>query len=60
MVLDPPVTSSDENLRKEECVNENTCNQEFTDNKSWKSLEKALLDKGMEIFGRNRSVIVCH
>ncbi|KAI9075051.1 hypothetical protein K1719_043001 [Acacia pycnantha] len=57
MVPDRPVTSSDENLRKEECANENICNQEFTDNKSWKTLEKALLDKGMEIFGRNSCLI---
>ncbi|XP_028760528.1 histone-lysine N-methyltransferase CLF isoform X2 [Neltuma alba] len=57
MIPDPPVTSSDENLRKEECVNENMCNQEFTDIKSWKTLEKALLDKGVEIFGRNSCLI---
>lgn len=55
MVTDTHVTASDDNLRKE-CADENLCKQESTNNKSWKALEKGLLEKGMEIFGRNRSV----
>ena len=58
MVTDPPVMSSEDNTRKEEFVDENICKQESTDNKSWKALEKGLLEKGMEIFGRNRSAYV--
>lgn len=54
MVNNPPVISNEDNMRKEEFVGENDCQQELTDNKSWKPLEKGLLDKGMEIFGRNR------
>lgn len=55
MVTDPHVMSGEDNMRKEEFVDENVCKQEVTDNKSWKALEKGLLEKGMEIFGRNRS-----
>lgn len=47
---DPHVINGEDNTRKDEFVDEN-----FTDNKSWKALEKGLLEKGMEIFGRNRS-----
>lgn len=52
---DPHVMNGEDNTRKEEFVDENVCKQDFTDNKSWKDLEKGLLEKGMEIFGRNRS-----
>lgn len=55
MVSDPPVVSNDDNLRKEELVDENVCTQQSIDNKSWKPIEKGLLEKGVEIFGRNRS-----
>lgn len=42
--------------RKEECVDENLCKQDLADDKSWKAIEKGLFEKGIEIFGRNRSV----
>lgn len=54
MTPDLPATSSDDNLKKEECVDENTCKQEVSDDKSWKTIEKALFEKGLEIFGRKR------
>ncbi|XP_019423348.1 PREDICTED: histone-lysine N-methyltransferase CLF-like [Lupinus angustifolius] len=57
VTTDSPVMSSEDNLRKEELVDENICKQEPTDNKSWKALEKGLLEKGMEIFGRNSCLI---
>lgn len=56
MITDPPATSSDDNSRKEEFVDENVCKQELIDNKSWKAIEKGLFEKGVQIFGRNRSV----
>ncbi len=56
MITDPPATSSDDNLRKEEFVDENVYKQEQSDNKSWKAFEKGIFEKGVEIFGRNRSV----
>lgn len=56
MITDPPATSSDDNLRKEEFVDENVYKQELSDNKSWKAFEKGIFEKGVEIFGRNRSV----
>jgi histone-lysine N-methyltransferase EZH2 len=55
MVTDSHVMIGEDNMRKEEFVDENICKQELTDNKSWKALEKGLLEKGMEIFGKNRS-----
>lgn len=55
MITDPPATSSDDNIRKEEFVDENLCKQESSDDKSWKAIEKGLFEKGVEIFGRNRS-----
>ncbi|XP_019444689.1 PREDICTED: histone-lysine N-methyltransferase CLF-like [Lupinus angustifolius] len=54
---DSPVMSSEDNMRKEGLVDENICKQEYTDNKSWRALEKGLLEKGMEIFGRNSCLI---
>ncbi|KAF7828711.1 Histone-lysine N-methyltransferase CLF [Senna tora] len=57
MVSDPPVISSDDNLRKEEFVDENICTRQLTDNKSWKPIEKGLLEKGVEIFGGNSCLI---
>lgn len=56
MNSEPPTTSSNDTLRKEEFVDENICKQEKSDDKSWKAVEKGLFDKGVEIFGRNRSV----
>ncbi|TXG59409.1 hypothetical protein EZV62_013982 [Acer yangbiense] len=57
MNTDPPTTSSNDNLRKEEFVDENICKQEVSDDKSWKAIEKGLYDKGVEIFGRNSCLI---
>lgn len=60
MITDPPVTSSNDTFRKEEYVDENMCKRELSDDKSWKAVEKGLFDKGVEIFGRNRSVnVIC-
>lgn len=56
MVTDPPATSSNDTFKKEEFVDENICKQESTDDKTWKPIEKGLFEKGIEIFGRNRSV----
>ncbi|CAJ1929556.1 unnamed protein product [Sphenostylis stenocarpa] len=60
MVTDQHAMSSEDNLRKEDFVDDNVCKQEITDNKSWKALEKGLLEKGMEIFGRNSVVVDYH
>lgn len=57
MITDPPATSSDDNLRKEEFVDENVYKQEQSDNKSWKAFEKGIFEKGVEIFGRNSCLI---
>ncbi|XP_059642629.1 histone-lysine N-methyltransferase CLF isoform X2 [Cornus florida] len=50
-------TCSDDTLRKEEFVDENTCKYYVSDDKSWKAIEKALFAKGVEIFGRNSCLI---
>ncbi|PON67154.1 Histone-lysine N-methyltransferase, EZ [Trema orientale] len=57
MITDPPATSCDDNLRKEEFVDENIYKQESSDDKSWKTIEKGLFEKGIEIFGRNSCLI---
>ncbi|KAL5752997.1 hypothetical protein ACOSP7_023174 [Xanthoceras sorbifolium] len=57
MNTDPPTTSSNDTLRKEEFIDENICKQEISDDKSWKAIEKGLFDKGVEIFGRNSCLI---
>lgn len=46
----------DNTLPKEELVGENICKQVTSDRKSWKTLEKALYEKGVDIFGRKRLV----
>lgn len=51
-----PADSCDDNSRKEECVDENLWKQDLANDKSWKPIEKGLYEKGIEIFGRNRSV----
>lgn len=56
IINDPPASSSDDTLRKEEFVDENMCKQERSDDKSWKVIEKGFFEKGVEIFGRDRSV----
>ncbi|KAL2348378.1 hypothetical protein Fmac_002378 [Flemingia macrophylla] len=57
MVNEPHSMSIEDNTRKEEFMDDNVCKQEIVDNKSWKALEKGLLEKGMEIFGRNSCLI---
>ncbi|WCJ31189.1 Histone-lysine N-methyltransferase CLF [Euphorbia peplus] len=57
MSTDPPTISIDDTLRKEELIDENVCRKESQDNKSWKSFEKSLYEKGLEIFGRNSCFI---
>ncbi|KAJ7944440.1 Histone-lysine N-methyltransferase [Quillaja saponaria] len=57
MLTDQPGPSSDANLRKADSVDDNVYKQEFSDNKSWKAIEKGLLEKGVEIFGRNSCLI---
>lgn len=44
-------------MRKEELVGENISKQVTSDRKSWKTLEKALYEKGVEIFGRKSCLI---
>jgi histone-lysine N-methyltransferase EZH2 len=55
MVANPLVTSSDDTLRKEEFIDEHKCKKELSDDRSWKAIEKGLFEKGVEIFGGNRS-----
>ncbi|KAE9607784.1 putative histone-lysine N-methyltransferase chromatin remodeling SET family [Lupinus albus] len=57
MGTNSPIISSEDNMTKEEFVHEKNCQQEFTDNESWKPLEKGLLYQGMEMFGRNSCLI---
>ncbi|RVX21036.1 Histone-lysine N-methyltransferase CLF [Vitis vinifera] len=57
MINDPPASSSDDTLRKEEFVDESMCKQERSDDKSWKAIEKGFFEKGVEIFGRNSCLI---
>ncbi|KAL6220405.1 hypothetical protein ACLB2K_008161 [Fragaria x ananassa] len=57
MITDPPATSSDDNLRKEEHVDENIYKQECSDDKTWKTIETSLFEKGIEIFGKNSCLI---
>ncbi|KAL1564155.1 [histone H3]-lysine(4) N-trimethyltransferase [Salvia divinorum] len=52
-----PVTSSGETLKKEEFIDENMHNQDLVESKSWKPFEKALYEKGIQIFGRNSCLI---
>ncbi|KAI3452003.1 hypothetical protein Pfo_008668 [Paulownia fortunei] len=52
-----PMTSSGDTLKKEEFVDENMYKQEEIDNNCWKPFEKALYEKGIQIFGRNSCLI---
>ncbi|XP_011099118.1 histone-lysine N-methyltransferase CLF isoform X3 [Sesamum indicum] len=52
-----PMASSGDTLKKEEFVDENMYKQEVIDNKYWKPFEKALYEKGIQIFGRNSCLI---
>ncbi|CAI9110192.1 OLC1v1010172C2 [Oldenlandia corymbosa var. corymbosa] len=57
-VIDEQVMpSNSESLRKEDLGDENLQKQEVNDDKSWKPIEKALYEKGLEIFGRNSCLI---
>ncbi|KAK4346475.1 hypothetical protein RND71_032814 [Anisodus tanguticus] len=47
----------DDTLRRNEFVDENNCKQEIDGNKSWRPLEKALFEKGLEMFGRSSCMI---
>ncbi|GFZ18772.1 SET domain-containing protein [Actinidia rufa] len=48
---------SEEILRKGEFAGENVCRQDTSDGKPWKTIEKTLYEKGLEIFGRNSCLI---
>ncbi|KAI3500425.1 hypothetical protein L1887_36246 [Cichorium endivia] len=49
--------SGNEKWKKEEVVDESVCKQEAIEFKSWKTIEKSLFEKGLEIFGRNSCLI---
>ncbi|KAI3669805.1 hypothetical protein L6452_41224 [Arctium lappa] len=51
------VISSDDKWKKEEFVDESMCRQEMIEFKCWKTIEKSLFEKGLEIFGRNSCLI---
>lgn len=57
VLSDPPATSSDDTLRKEEFAGENISRKELNDYGSWKAIEKSLFEKGVDIFGRNSCLI---
>lgn len=48
------LTSSSDNVKKEDFVTENVYKQEENDNRCWKPFEKALYEKGLQIFGCSR------
>lgn len=51
------VINGDEKWKKEEFVDESICRQEVMEFKTWKTIEKSLFEKGLEIFGRNSCLI---
>jgi len=53
---DQSIGNPDEASRKDELVDESPGKQEVCNDKSWKTLEKALYEKGLEIFGKNRYI----
>ncbi|XP_031387592.1 histone-lysine N-methyltransferase CLF [Punica granatum] len=57
VINDNPAASTNDSLRKEEFIDENTSKRELNEDKSWKPLEKGLYEKGLEIFGRNSCLI---
>ncbi|CAL1408634.1 unnamed protein product [Linum trigynum] len=57
MVANPPGSSSDVTLRKDDYADGNSRKMELNDNLSWKAFEKSLFEKGMEIFGKNSCLI---
>lgn len=54
---DQSMGNLDDVSRKEELVDESSSKQEVSNDKSWKALERALYEKGLEIFGRNSCLI---
>nr|XP_010317757.1 EZ2 protein isoform X1 [Solanum lycopersicum] len=52
-----PVANCDDTLGKNEKVGENNCKQEVDGTKSWRPIEKALFEKGLEMFGRSSCLI---
>ncbi|KAD4888180.1 hypothetical protein E3N88_20253 [Mikania micrantha] len=52
-----PVINGDEKWKKEEFGDETIGRQEVIEFKSWKTIEKSLFEKGLEIFGRNSCLI---
>ncbi|XP_051140320.1 histone-lysine N-methyltransferase CLF-like isoform X2 [Andrographis paniculata] len=55
--MNQPLASSNDTLKKDEVADETLVKQEVVDNTSWKPLEKALYEKGIQIFGRNSCLI---
>ncbi|KAL4582261.1 hypothetical protein LXL04_006805 [Taraxacum kok-saghyz] len=55
--LSKEITSGNEKWKKEECVDESNNNSMTVEFKSWKTIEKSLFEKGLEIFGRNSCLI---
>lgn len=57
MTKEVHLTCSDETSRKDEFVDENICKQGPVVDKSWRTIEKGLFAKGLEIFGKNSCLI---
>ncbi|KAL3525678.1 hypothetical protein ACH5RR_014050 [Cinchona calisaya] len=54
---DQPAIRRDDTSRKDDLLALSLYEQEVKDDKSWKPIEKALYEKGLEIFGRNSCLI---
>ncbi|KAK9067044.1 hypothetical protein SSX86_014368 [Deinandra increscens subsp. villosa] len=52
-----PGIKGDEKWKKEEFGDESICKQEAIEFKNWKTIEKSLFEKGLEIFGRNSCLV---
>ncbi|XP_055825652.1 histone-lysine N-methyltransferase CLF isoform X2 [Solanum dulcamara] len=52
-----PATNCDDTSGKNAYVGENNCKQEIDGTKSWRPIEKALFEKGLEMFGRSSCLI---
>ncbi|KAM7516507.1 hypothetical protein LguiA_006090 [Lonicera macranthoides] len=57
IICHQPGTSCDDTLKHNEFVDVKICKQDLTNIKAWKGIEKALFEKGLEIFGRNSCLI---
>ncbi|KAK4488397.1 hypothetical protein RD792_004160 [Penstemon davidsonii] len=53
----PPVTSCADTLKSEELVDESIYKEELFDDECWKPFEKALYEKGIQVFGHNRNLM---